>query len=328
MGAIGRTIKTAGAIMIASVFMVSCSIIEDSFGLNSENRGIDLSGNGAGSEEQVHEISAEAETKEDREKAEPEESDRIHEIILECIKGNLITSSFGWLHYQTLDEEAADYKDNHIIDNSCEVNAELTDENITFITNVLLSTEYEMLREDAEINTGFNIYLEYDTGCEIEIRLSDSAVFMNIWHEGEQVYCTKVLNFGLYEYIFMFADDETDGFSVDVFRGIEYVTIYYIEGGGREAFYESGKTSCINITEGDALEEIKLAFEDISAIGSNRMAGSADIVIHTTDGSEYYGKITYPPEEGSTDSTIVMEGYFWYRCEGLYDAFRELEAGG
>ncbi|MBN2879997.1 MAG: hypothetical protein JXN65_10275 [Clostridia bacterium] len=327
MGVIGRAIKTAVAIIIAAGFMASCSIIEDNFGLNGESRSVDISGNGGDSENQVYEVSSDAKTNEHKDGAEPDENDKIHDIILECIKGNLVTSSFGWLHYQSLEDEAADYRDNHIIDNSCEVNTELTDENITFITNVLVSTEYEILQEDAEANTGFNIHLEYDTGCKIEIRLSDSEVYMNIWHDDEKVYCTKVLNCGLYEYIIMFADDAIDGFAMDAFNGIDYVTIHYVEDNGLAEFYGNGKTSVINITEGDILEEIKLAFKDAEAIETNEMAGRADIILHTSDGREYYGKITYPPEEDSTDATIVMEGYFWYRCEGLYATLGELAAG-
>ena len=60
-------------------------------------------------------------------------------------------------------------------------------------------------------------------------------------------------------------------------------------------------------------------------IDSNRMAGDADIILRTTDGREYYGKITFPVDEESNDSTIVMQGYFWYGCAELYEILAEIE---
>ena len=63
---------------------------------------------------------------------------------------------------------------------------------------------------------GFFILLEYDTGCNYEIRLSDSEVYMNINKDDEYIYYTKVLNFTLYEYIFRFADKNIYGFPVDI----------------------------------------------------------------------------------------------------------------
>jgi len=254
------------------------------------------------------------------------DSEIIHDMITECVKANLKSSRCGWLHYQTLREKFADISDNNVIDNPDEMTAQLTDNDIAFITNILVSTEYEVLDRRAETNTGFFILLEYDTGCNYEIRLSDSEVYMNISKDDEYIYYTKVLNFTLYEYIFRFADKNIDGFPVDIFNNIESVKINYVRDEDKEEFNKTGKITEIEITDSETLDKIKLAFrEDIEVIDSNRMAGDADIILRTTDGREYYGKITFPVDEESNDSTIVMQGYFWYECAELYEILAEIE---
>ena len=183
-----------------------------------------------------------------------------------------------------------------------------------------------VLSKEAQINTGFLITLEYDTGCRYEIRLSDRAVYMNISRNGEHVYYAKVLNFVLYEYIFRFADKNISGFDTDVLSDIESAKIYYVKEEDKANFYKSGKITEIEITDSETIENILAAFDEgLDRQSAYRFDEGSDMVFYTEDGEEYYGKIIFPVDEESTDYTIIMQGYFWYECKGLYEVLAEID---
>ncbi len=201
----------------------------------------------------------------------------------------------------------------------------LSDNDIEYIINILVQTNFEILENPPISNTDFQLDLNYDDGSSIGLIADNQEVYIRIRYKHEWIHA-KVLHIELFEYLLGFAGE--GGFAIDRVSGTESITICYVKESDRKDYPENGKLTKIEISDSELVKKIA---EEVwqRAVPSMTYPSreTADIIFHTHSG-DLYGKIKFPistDENGISEPTIIMQGYYWYSCEGLYNLLIEYE---
>ena len=249
----------------------------------------------------------------------------IKNIVGELSEIEISGAKASWSHFPQESYRAAHWDDEDFLDSWGYQEKKLSEEDTGYIFSILNEADYTLLENESTANTDFLIWLDFEDNSSLRLLADDSEAYMSLRYEGEWIY-TKVLNSKLFEYLLGFADER--GFALDVVSSAESVTICYVKDTDRKDYPENGMICEIEIADAKTVEKIAKAVVNESVrVMTHPSRENADIIFHTPEGDRY-GKIKFPVstnENGLSEPTIIMDGYYWYSCEDLYKILIEIE---
>ena len=247
------------------------------------------------------------------------------ELMHNLMRGNLVGAELWWTYYPTESYRLKHWSDEDFSDNWGEMNKNLDEDDKYSILYALVHSEFETMGSQAVENTGLYIKFQYEDGSEIRLTADNEDLYMSLWHEGSWYY-SKVKNVDLFEHALELTGQR--GLDTDILSGTQAITIYYVKEEDRKTYPENSRLSEINITDNETVEKIaKAAAYESGKTLAYPSREYSDIVFHTP-GGDYYAKIKFPvtsDENGISEPTFIVNGYFYFTSEELYKLLIEAE---